>query len=474
MSVSKEEEQVPGFAVVGRPNKGKSSIVATLARDDSVHIAARSGSTRGTRRFPLQVDGITLYELIDTPGMQRARQMLAWLKANCTDAAARPVAVKRFLDEHTGDDQFADECLALQPIVDGAGIIYVVDGSVPFGADYEAEMEILRWTGRPSLALVNPIENSEYVEQWSAGLGQYFQTVRVFDAHRAEYSKQLDLLTLFGHLDPEWQQPLHRAVELLEADRCRQHQEAAEIIADLIYEGLTYTVDQAVPEGAPEDPVRKVLFARYQRALIKRERESRNRVEELFYYRDLDKSEQGIDFAEEDLFHQENWYLWGLNRRQLLLAAGAAGGVAGGGAGVVVDGMTGGLLGGLATLAGGIGGALASTRSALKYSDDIARWSVSGVPTGGNRLSYGPSRNANFPFVLLGRAMQHHRLISQRTHAVRAPLTLTEPALDWLADKERRQLARIFDSIRSNKRLTEQRAELTQLVQGWCIAVDSA
>ena len=33
-------------------------------------------------------------------------------------------------------------------------------------------------------------------------------TLSGFDAHRAEYSKQLDLLTLFGHLDPEWRQPL--------------------------------------------------------------------------------------------------------------------------------------------------------------------------------------------------------------------------------------------------------------------------
>ncbi len=67
-------------AVVGRPNKGKSSIVATLARDDSVHIAARAGSTRKTRRFPMRIDGETLYELVDTPGLQRARSVLAWLE----------------------------------------------------------------------------------------------------------------------------------------------------------------------------------------------------------------------------------------------------------------------------------------------------------------------------------------------------------------------------------------------------------
>lgn len=471
---SPREVDTPHFAVVGRPNKGKSSIVATLARDDTVHIAERAGSTRSTRHFPMTVDGETLYELIDTPGIQRSRQVLDWLRSHCADAAARQDAVRQFLLEHAGQERFADECHALEPIVAGAGIIYVVDGSVPFGGDYEAEMEILRWTGRPSLALINPIANSDYVAQWTAGLGQYFQTVRSFDAHRAEHRKQLDLLTLFGHLDPEWRQPLQRAVDVLEADRVRQHQEAGETIASLIYAGLTVTVEQAVPEGAPEEPIRKLLFTRYQRQLIKRERGARARVEELFYYRDLSKSEQGMAFEEDDLFHQENWYLWGLSRKQLLLAAGAAGGVAGGGAGVVVDGMTGGLLGGLATLAGSIGGAVASTRSVLRHADDIAKWTVSGVPTGGNRLSYGPSRNANFPFVLMGRAMQHHRAISQRTHAVRDTLKLDEPALDWLEDKDKRLLARIFDDIRNGKRVSERRAELTALLQGWCQCVDDA
>lgn len=466
------ESDLPHFAVVGRPNKGKSSIVATLARDDSVHIAARAGSTRATRRFPMQVDGDTLYELVDTPGIQRARQVLAWLKENCIDASSRPAAVREFLQVHAQQPQFADECHALEPIVAGAGIIYVVDGSVPFGGEYEAEMEILRWTGRPSLALINPIANSDYVDQWTAGLGQYFQTVRRFDAHRAEHRKQLDLLSLFGHLDPEWQQPLTRAVDVLQTDRLRQHSEAGEVIADLIYYGLTNSVQQALPEGIPDASVRKLLFTRYQRQLIKREREARRRVEELFYYRDLDKSEQGMEFEEGDLFHQQDWYLWGLSRKQLLLAAGAAGGVAGGGAGVAIDGMTGGLLGGLATLAGGISGAVASTRGVLKHSDDIAKWTVSGIPTGGTKLSYGPSRNANFPFVLLGRAMQHHRAISQRTHAVRETLKLDTPALDWLEDKDKRRLARLFEDIRNDKRMSERRAELTDSLQGWCRAVD--
>lgn len=463
---------IPSFAVVGRPNKGKSSIVATLARDDSVHIAAKAGSTQKTRRFPMRIDGETLYELVDTPGLQRARSVLAWLEAHNDNAASRPDTVRRFVEEHVADPHYRHECEALAPVLDGSGIIYVVDGSCPFGADYEAEMEILRWTGRPSLALINPIENADYVEEWTAGLGQYFQTVRTFDAHRAEHRKQLELLTLFGHLDPAWQQPLRRAVEVLEQDRIAQHEGAAYLITDLLVDALTYSVQQKVPEGAPEAPVRTLLFKRYQHHLSRHEARCRKKVEELFYHNDLPTSEQALQLEQDELFNQEDWYLWGLNRRQLLIAAASAGGLAGGGAGMVLDGATGGLTGGLGTLISGAGGAWASLRSARKHADDIAQWKISGIPSGGSVLAYGPSRNVNFPFVVLGRAMHHHRQVSLRTHAVRDTLKLGSPALDWLDDRDRRRLARWFDDIREGRKASERRAELAAQLREWCLAVD--
>ncbi|QFU76613.1 DUF3482 domain-containing protein [Halioglobus maricola] len=472
--MSIQEPSIPAFAVVGRPNKGKSSIVATLARDDSVHIAAKAGSTRMMRRFPMRIDGETLYELVDTPGIQRARSVLAWLQAHNDNAASRPDTVRAFLDAHAEDPQYQHECQALAPIMDGAGIIYVVDGSCPFGADYEAEMEILRWTGRPSLALINPIDSTDYVQEWTTGLGQYFQTVRAFDAHRAEHRKQLELLELFGHLDPEWQQPLKRAVEILEADRRAQHEGAAYLVCDLILEALTYSARQKLPEGAPEDPVKAILFKQYVHHLGASERRCRRQVEELFYYTDLQTSEERLALESDDLFNQENWYLWGLSKRQLLFAATSAGGVVGGGAGVVIDGATGGLTGGLGTLISGVGGALAARSQVKKHADDIAQWKVSGIPSGGTELAYGPSRNANFPFVVMGRAMQHHRLISQRTHAVRETLKLDDPALEWLSDKERRKLARAFDDIRNDRKADQRRVELAQMLGEWCLAVDSA
>jgi len=465
---------IPTFAVVGRPNKGKSSIVATLARDDSVFIDAKAGSTTEAHTYPMRVDGETLYELVDTPGIQRARAVLNWLDDHCSSAAQRPETVRQFVQEHATDPHFRDECEMLRPISAGAGIIYVVDGSCPFGADYEAEMEILRWAGRPSLALINPIENKEFVDEWTAGLGQFFQTVRVFDAHRAEITKQMDLLTLFGHLDAQWRAPLDKAVEVLKSERQLQHQTASIYIADLIIESLGYTVEQSVPTGLPVKPVQKTLFNQYKHHLVKRERQCRRQIEELFYYSDIDRSEQKLGLEESDLFNVQEWYLWGLSKRSLISVATSAGGIAGGGVGLSLDVASGGLLGGLGTVISGAGGALTGGIGAWRYADKIAQMKVKGMPTGGRSITYGPSRNMNFPFVLLGRALLHLLSVCKRTHASRSEMDLNRPLLEDLTDKERRKLGKIFDDIRNGKKLAERRTELAAMIRTWCEAADAS
>ena len=50
-------------------------------------------------------------------------------------------------DHWLTDPRFKDECELLRPILAGAGILYVVDGAHPYGAEYEAEMEALKGSG---------------------------------------------------------------------------------------------------------------------------------------------------------------------------------------------------------------------------------------------------------------------------------------------------------------------------------------
>ena len=116
------------FAVVGHPNEGKSSVVSTLAEDDTVPVSSLPGETQSCQTYPVIVDGRTIVEFIDTPGFQNPRHTLAWLE-DC--AADDEEAVKAFRAAHRNRPEFRHEIELLEPIKGGAGIIYIVDASRP-------------------------------------------------------------------------------------------------------------------------------------------------------------------------------------------------------------------------------------------------------------------------------------------------------------------------------------------------------
>ena len=229
----------PTFAVVGHPNKGKSTIVSTLSRNDNVFISSRSGTTENADKFGVVTSNAN-YALIDTPGFQRPSKVLHWLQMHCSDASNRAATVAKFVHDTECIEKFVDEVHLLKPIVEGAAILYVVDGSRPFGVEYEAEMEILRWTGQPSMALINPIENSNYIEQWQSALAQYFKSVRVFNPMTADFKKQIELLKTFSHLNLHWSSQLNLIVSDLNEERSQRKRQAVDILDNLITELCQY------------------------------------------------------------------------------------------------------------------------------------------------------------------------------------------------------------------------------------------
>lgn len=437
----------PVFAIVGHPNKGKSSIVATLARDQTVAISPLPGTTVENREYPMIIDGETLYLLIDTPGFQRARAALEWMQAQSGSSVDRAATVRRFVDQHRDELRFHAECRLLAPILQGAGILYVVDGSRPFGEEYEAEMEILRWTGQPSLALINMIGDADYSAQWATALGQYFRIVRVFDAMTADFDKRVQLLRAFGQIREDWREPLEKAVRILEAEQSERRRLSARVIAETLGAMLVHRRERRLAENEPEERASGQLRDSYRQDLVAMERQCRSEVQQIYDYQHLERHEAVMQLLDADLFATRTWNLFGLTRRQLV-ATGSAGGAAAGG---VIDVATGGhslLLGaGLGALIGGV--------SAWVGAERIAHIKVLGQPLGGKMLTMGPARSINFPYVVLGRALLHHRMIEDRTHAQRGPVELTrEPgAMQSLEADSRKQLEKLFNQIRKQDAL---------------------
>jgi len=437
-------ETHPKFAVVGHPNKGKSSIVSTLAFDDSVQISDTPGTTVKKRSFPLSVDGRVLYELFDTPGFQRARSVLAWLQKHEVTADKRPGIVQAFINEHKDDPRFNDEIELLEPIMSGAGIIYVVDGSKPYGEEYEAEMEILRWTGQPSMALINLIDETSYVVEWKRALGQYFKMVRLFNPMKATFPQHLSLLQSIAQLKEEWIVPVNESIELFKAYHEQMFAQTAQSITQLLYRSLSHVERLPIKGEDATEEEEALVLERYKARLREYEAIEQKKVEQIWHHENLEKAQQVLLFDGMDLFSRESASLFGLSRKELLITGTTGGAMTGAGIDL--------LLGGSTFFLGSAIGAVVGGAGVFLGFNELSEIKVLGQRLGKRYLEAGPMKNVNFPYILLNRALFHTTKIASRSHALRNKVML-EMGRDftekWMDDKVRKSLEKYHKLFRS-------------------------
>ncbi len=436
----------PRFAVVGHPNKGKSSIVSTLVESSDIQISNTPGTTLDSRVYPMRINNRVLYELVDTPGFQRPRQVLDWLKRNSEGAHDRAKVVNKFLKKFQNSEKFHDECELLQPLMEGAGILYVVDGSKPYGIEYEAEMEVLRWTGRPRMALINMISQGDYIEEWRKALDQFFSIVRVFDALRADANKRVALLKSFSELNEEWRPALTDAVKVLNKNLLQRRKRSAIVIKNLLVEALTIKIKERISEENDPGPVIDKLEKKIKLKLREREKKARKEIEYIYRHQNIERSESVMELLDIDLFSTESTELFGLSRSQIMASGAASGAVAGLGIDVMVGGTSLMLGAGLGALIGGA--------SALFGSEKVGKHKMLGKLLSDRTISVGPIKDVNFPWVILSRAILHHQLISERNHALREALVISTEASQQVSEKipkeMRSQLSKIFASIKQS------------------------
>ncbi|ADP99552.1 LOW QUALITY PROTEIN: HSR1-like GTP-binding protein [Marinobacter adhaerens HP15] len=452
--------QIPTFAVVGHPNKGKSSVVATLSQNDAIAIALEPGTTRRHQAYPLKVDGQTLYTLVDTPGFQRPRRVMEWLEAHSVSASDHADTVKAFVAQHEGDGRFTDECELLRPLIEGAGIIYVVDGSVPYSAEHEAEMTILRWTGRPSLALINSIGADDYSDTWQAALGQFFQVVRRFDAVRAPFEQHLGLLRAFGQLEPDWETPLEQATHYLSAQRQQRRHQAAVLIAGTLQSMMSYQENGRLPPARLQKPVTAPWPNSCGNVGIVTSA-SGNRpcawISNIFIS------------TSASVARKPNWSGTAnttCSRKTAAKPGRSASATwpppASARAPSVAPESTRTFGSSLGT--GALVGGLIGAAGSYFYGDRLAlpALNIGVLRDGLKTATFGPVQDSQFGYVVLGRAVDHWWHISHRNHAGRDLLDL-EPAdhhwLERLEKSSRQEIQKAFDKCRKRRPLDERQRE---------------
>jgi GTPase Era involved in 16S rRNA processing len=459
---------VPKFTIIGRVNKGKSSIVSTLSEDDSVVIDSIPGSTQYCQEFPFRIDGKTLMILIDTPGFREAPRALKWLKAQEDSVTNRRQVVSKFVQTFQNSENFVDEYRLLTPILNGAGILYVVDGARSFRKNYEAEMEILRWTGQPRMALINKIGDGDYSHEWRPALDQYFSVVRSFNAHHVRFVDRIRLLEAFRELHEPWRKSITVSINHLKSEWERRQRVTANIFASLLIDELTY--QQEITIGKNENPEhhKYKIEVRFHDYLRSRERKARRAIENLYHHLKIETDEDELvaPVFEQDLFAKSTWNILGLTPKQLI----ALGAVAGATAGGILDAAVGGASFMMGTLLGGSVGAVSvlyfSTRRFVSIDNIID------MLQGSKIIRIGPHKNPNFPWVLMDRALLHYLNIRDLAHSRREKISLQSDGRDQrlvknLKSSQRKELNKVVSAIRkkNNRDTSKLQIELEKILR---------
>lgn len=405
---------LPTFAVVGRSNKGKSSIVAALAENDSVLIAPAPRTTLLCQTFTFRVHEQELFQIIDTPGFEEAPAALEWLKSVPVSAHQRRTRVLEFLKEHRHGTQFRFECELLQPVMDGAAILYVADASRPYRPNYESEFEILQWTGQHAMALINMIGDGEFIDDWKAALSQYFRKVKLFDAHRSRIAERVDLLEDLKVIYEDHRPHLERALAAITSQHAQRLKTVAGIFSGFLIDALQFQERVPAVSGKETAAETQAIRAQYMQGLRDREKECRKNILAVFQFTDLEIHETLIEPSsdDEDLFSKRTWEIFGLSRSKLVAVGSSVGAIAGGGIDLIA--------GGASVLAGTGIGALIGGGSSLYLA--LSDPQLVGIQLKRSVYVVGPNRNPNFPWILLDRGLLFIEKLLHRTHAERSPL----------------------------------------------------
>ncbi len=463
-----KEIKIPEFAVVGHPNEGKSSVLSTLAEDDSVRVSPMPGETRECQVFPVSIDGQEIIRFTDTPGFQNPRKTLQWMQ---NYQGSDETLIAGFIESHRGDPDFTDDCKLLEPLLRGAGIIFVVDGSRPLRNMDKAEMEILRLTGCPRMAIINCKDTETgWLGKWQSEFRKHFNSIRLFNSCRATYGERIELLESLKSIDQELHPVLDKVVTAFKEDWQQRNTQVVELLLGLVEEGLGYSRSVALKRGEDEDVLKGKLHKEYEQFLRKREMLSQKQMRALYKHNIFNLELPPHSILQEDLFAEKTWEFLGLDSSQLIMAGALSGAALGAGVDVAAAGLSFGIF-------STIGGIVGAAGTALKGREFLSGARLLGMRLDAQQVTVGPIKNIQLLFVLLDRQFLFYSHIVNWAHGRRdykgpASSDNTLPVkvgyiTDW-SRQERRTCNRFFDVLQKNEdsnSLTEIRMDMTALLQ---------
>ena len=151
-------------AVVGHTNTGKTSLLRTLARDQTFgDVDDAPGTTRQVRSLPVALDQSTVLVWFDTPGLEDSVSLRDWIDGLSVREGRLdgPDRVAMFLSDQQAEHEFEQEHRVLAQIMRSDAMLYVVDARDRVLAKHRDELYLLQLCARPVLPVLNFVASPE-------------------------------------------------------------------------------------------------------------------------------------------------------------------------------------------------------------------------------------------------------------------------------------------------------------------------
>ncbi|MEP4076981.1 GTPase/DUF3482 domain-containing protein [Haloferula sp.] len=468
-----DSPNIPTFCIVGQPNQGKTTLMATLTEDDKLARNEIPGTTKVATEYPVKIDGRKVMVFWDTPGFENSAEVQRWFEL---EGKVRKNPAADFISEFKENGQFSSECEIFKPVAAGAALVYIVDASQRVRTADKQQVDILRLCGNPRIAVIYSKDGkNQHLDAWRSLLDQDFNIRHEFNAHHANFTDRLELLRAIQVTRPEWKDSIAMAIKALEADWKKRQGEAAGQMVSLIKRLLDLKKTKTFDLEEDREETSKAVLEDLQSAVRKEEKKFRKRIRAIFKHT---KDHWTMPAAlSDDLFSEEVWNLLGMTKTQLTMVSTVAGAIIGG----IIDAHTGGASFGIGTLIGGaIGGAtgyLGAGRFAqLSYPDQsfVPVW-LRGRQVGGAKASARVHPKSKLIGILIDRSLLYTEQMVRRAHGregeekIEISIDLEKSALtrSW-SKSEHKQLGRFIGQVakkKTNSRdLNTERAKLKRVL----------
>jgi len=277
----------------------------------------------------------------------------------------------------------------------------------------KAEMEILRLTGRPRMAILNCKQNeSGFLDRWQHEFRKHFNSIRVFNSVQATYAERIALLESLKSIDQAIESVLELVIRAFKADWDARTRQSAGLITALLEEVLSYRKTVALGEGGDEEELQEKMRAAFTRFVGKKERSTHRRIRKLFKHNIFTPELPSQSILRQDLFSEKTWQFLGLNQRQLIMTGGLGGAALGAGLDLAAAGITFGVF-------SAIGGVLGAAGTALKGREILSGVRLLGMKLDQQQLKFGPVNNIQLMYILLDRVLLFYSLVINWAHGRR-------------------------------------------------------